>query len=240
MFFLLKIKRWSMVKMSPKIKCFLALYSVGFWGGVPPAFENTSHDRYFSNKKSVIDVVFTEICPIHYPTLNEAAQWQVRPFIICSSSIISPTVNWAVFDEGPSDGFKIRISVWGVVRATENPRSKNLHQFFSKRATLKSCKFHPFWIQIKCMKLNRGFHSQKKNTAYFSFFFSDIYSSDQGKRNSLQCFFETLMIDYAQKSLGHSMQQNPRVDFLWTESTAKTRCFFYILKKKKKMNEEAG
>ena len=240
MFFLLKIKRWSMVKMSPKIKCFLALYSVGFWGGVPPAFENTSHDRYFPNKKSVVDVVFTEICPIHYPTLNEAAQWQVRPFIICSSSIISPTVNWAVFDEGPSDGFKIRISVWGVVRATENPRSKNLHQFFSKRATLKSCKFHPFWIQIKCMKLNRGFHSQKKNTAYFSFFFSDIYSSDQGKRNSLQCFFETLMIDYAQKSLGHSMQQNPRVDFLWTESTAKTRCFFYILKKKKKMNEEAG
>ena len=234
MFFLLKIKRWSMVKMSPKIKCFLALYSVGFWGGVPPAFENTSHDRYFPNKKSVVDVVFTEICPIHYPTLNEAAQWQVRPFIICSSSIISPTVNWAVFDEGPSDGFKIRISVWGVVRATENPRSKNLHQFFSKRATLKSCKFHPFWIQIKCMKLNRGFHSQKKNTAYFSFFFSDIYSSDQGKRNSLQCFFETLMIDYAQKSLGHSMQQNPRVDFLWTESTAKTRCFFYILKKKKK------
>ena len=176
MFFLLKIKRWSMVKMSPKIKCFLALYSVGFWGGVPPAFENTSHDRYFPNKKSVVDVVFTEICPIHYPTLNEAAQWQIRPFIICSSSIISPTVNWAVFDEGPSDGFKIRISVWGVVRATENPRSKNLHQFFSKRATLKSCKFHPFWIQIKCMKLNRGFHSQKKNTAYFSVFFFQLKS----------------------------------------------------------------
>ena len=119
--FLLKMKRSSMVKTSPKIKCFLALYSVGFWGGIPPAFENTSHDRYFSNKKSVIDVVFTEICPIHYPTLNEAAQSQIRPFIICSSSIISPTVNWAVFDEGPSGGFKIRINVWGVVRANENP-----------------------------------------------------------------------------------------------------------------------
>ena len=171
MFFLLKIKRWSMVKMSPKIKCFLALYSVGFWGGVPPAFENTSHDRYFSNKKSVVDVVFTEICPIHYPTLNEAAQSQIRPFIICSSSIISPTVNWAVFDEGPSDGFKIRISVWGVVRAFENPRSKNLHQFFSKRANLKSCKFHPFWILLKYMKINWIFDSQKKNTAYFSVFF---------------------------------------------------------------------
>ena len=59
-----------MVKMSPKLKCFLALYSVGLWGGIPPAFENTSHDRDFPNKKSVIDVVFTEIGPIHYPTLN--------------------------------------------------------------------------------------------------------------------------------------------------------------------------
>ena len=160
--------------------------------------------------------------------------WQTRPFIICSSSIISPKVNWAVFDEGPSDGFKIGLSVWGMVRANENPTSKNMHQFFSKRATLKSCKFHPFWIQLKYMKLNWSFDSQKKNTAYFSLFFSDIYSSNQGIRNSLQCFFETLMIEYVQKSLGHSIQQNPRVDFLWTESTAKTRCFFYILKKKKK------
>lgn len=163
--------------MSPKIKGFLALYSVGFWGGIPSAFENTSHDRYFPNKKSVVNVVFTEICPIHYPTLNEAAQWQIRPFIICSSSIISPIVNWAVFDEGPSDGFKIGISVWGVVRATENPRLKNLHQFFSKRATLKSCKFHPFWIQLKYMKLNWSFDSQKKNTAYFSIVF--FFSSNQ-------------------------------------------------------------
>ena len=97
--------------------------------------------------------------------------WQTRPFIICSSSIISPKVNWAVFDEGPSDGFKIGLSVWGMVRANENPTSKNVHQFFSKRATLKSCKFHPFWIQLKYMKLNWSFDSQKKNTAYFSFFF---------------------------------------------------------------------
>ena len=47
------------------------------------------------------------------------------------------------------------------------------------------------------------------------------------------------MIEYARKSLKHSIQQNPRVDFLWTESTVKTRCFFTLLKKKK-MNEEAG
>ena len=166
--------------------------------------------------------------------------WQTRPFIICSSSIISPKVNWAVFDEGPSDGFKIGLSVWGMVRANENPTSKNVHQFFSKRATLKSCKFHPFWIQLKYMKLNWSFDSQKKNTAYFSLFFSDIYSSNQGIRNSLQCFFETLMIEYVQKSLGHSIQQNPRVDFLWTESTAKTRCFFYILKKKKNRTKKLG
>ena len=155
------------------------------------------------------------------------------------SHIISPKVNWAVFDEGPSDGFKIGLSVWGMVRANENPTSKNVHQFFSKRATLKSCKFHPFWIQLKYMKLNWSFDSQKKNTAYFSFFFLDIYSSNQSIRNSLQCFFETLMIEYAQKSLGHSIQQNPRVDFLWTESTAKTRCFFYIIMKNKKIERRS-
>ena len=62
-----------MVKITPKKQMLLALCTVGFRGGIRVAFENTSHDRDFPNKKSVIDVVFTEIGPIHYPTLNEAA-----------------------------------------------------------------------------------------------------------------------------------------------------------------------
>ena len=62
-----------MLKMKPKKQMPLVLCAVDFRGGIRCAFENTSHDRDFPNKKSVIDVVFTEIGPIHYPTLNEAA-----------------------------------------------------------------------------------------------------------------------------------------------------------------------
>ena len=51
---------------------FLALYAVGFQGGIPLAFENTSHDPYFPNEKSVMHVVFTDISPIHHPTFNGA------------------------------------------------------------------------------------------------------------------------------------------------------------------------
>ena len=83
------------------------------------------------------------------------------------------------------------------------------------------------------MKLNWSFDSQKKNTAYFSIFFS---VQIKGKRNSLQCFFETLMIEYAWKSLRHSIQQNPRVDFFvdWINSE---NTLFLKKKKKKKKNE---
>ena len=41
-------------------------------------------------------------------------------------SSMSPKVNWAVFNEGPSDGFKIGMAVWGVLRASENSASKIL------------------------------------------------------------------------------------------------------------------
>ena len=44
-----------------KNQCFLALRTVGFWGGIRGAFEKTSHDVYFSNKKSVVSAFFTEI-----------------------------------------------------------------------------------------------------------------------------------------------------------------------------------
>ena len=39
----------------------LALCTVGFRGGIRGAFENTSHDVYFSNKKSVVSSLITEI-----------------------------------------------------------------------------------------------------------------------------------------------------------------------------------
>ena len=39
----------------------LALYAVDFRGGIRCAFENSSHDVYFSNKKSVENALFTEI-----------------------------------------------------------------------------------------------------------------------------------------------------------------------------------
>ena len=39
----------------------VALYTVGFRGGIRGAFENTSYDVYFSNKKSVVNALFTEI-----------------------------------------------------------------------------------------------------------------------------------------------------------------------------------
>ena len=61
-----------MVKITPKKQTFLALYAVGFQGGVPLAFENTSHDPYFPNKKSVVHVVFNDISPIHVRACNEA------------------------------------------------------------------------------------------------------------------------------------------------------------------------
>ena len=166
--------------------------------------------------------------------------WYIRPFSYhnLGCSIISRKLMMTDLSETPSDGFKIGIAVWGVVRAFENPRSKNLHQFFSKRANLKSCKFHPFWILLKYMKINWIFDSQKKNTAYFSVFF---FNSNQGKRNSLQCFSETLMIEFAWKSLRHSIQQNPRVDFFVDWINSENTLFFYLIKKKKKkMNEEAG
>ena len=104
--------------------------------------------------------------------------WYIRPFSYhnLGCSIISRKLMMTDLSETPSDGFKIGIAVWGVVRAFENPRSKNLHQFFSKRANLKSCKFHPFWILLKYMKINWIFDSQKKNTAYFSVFFFQLKS----------------------------------------------------------------
>ena len=39
----------------------LALCIVGVRGGIRGAFENTSHDVYFSNKKSVVSSLITEI-----------------------------------------------------------------------------------------------------------------------------------------------------------------------------------
>ena len=39
----------------------LALCTVGFRGGIRGAFENTSHDVYFSNKKTVVNALITEI-----------------------------------------------------------------------------------------------------------------------------------------------------------------------------------
>ena len=51
--------------------------------------------------------------------------------------------------------------------------------------------------------------SKEKDSILQHFFFS----SNQGKRNSLQCFFETLIIENAWKFLRHLYQQNPRVDF---------------------------
>ena len=54
---------------------FLALYAVGFQGGIPLAFKNTSHDPYFPNKKSVMHVVFTDISPIHDRAYNETQKF---------------------------------------------------------------------------------------------------------------------------------------------------------------------
>ena len=44
-----------------KKQMLLALCTVGFRGRIRVAFENTSHDVYFSNKKLVVNPLFTEI-----------------------------------------------------------------------------------------------------------------------------------------------------------------------------------
>ena len=166
--------------------------------------------------------------------------WQTRPFIICSSSIISPKVNWAVFDEGPSDGFKIGLSVWGMVRANENPTSKNVHQFFSKRATLKSCKFHPFWIQLKYMKLNWSFDSQKKNTAYFSFFFRHLQLKSRHTQLPSMLFWNANDRVRSKISGAFNTTKSTRWFFVDWINSENTLFFLHIKKKKKNRTKKLG
>ena len=62
-----------MVKITPKKQMLLALCTEGFRGGIRVAFENTSHDVYFSKKKSVVNALFTEIGHHEHRAHNEDA-----------------------------------------------------------------------------------------------------------------------------------------------------------------------
>ena len=60
--------------------------------------------------------------------------WQTRPFIIYSSSIMSPKVNWAVFNEGPSDSFNFEIAIWGWLELLKTYDGKFCLKFFTLTA----------------------------------------------------------------------------------------------------------
>ena len=62
-FFLTKLKMRGLIygENGTKKQMLLALCTVGFRGRIRVAFENTSHDVYFLNKKLVVNPLFTEI-----------------------------------------------------------------------------------------------------------------------------------------------------------------------------------
>ena len=83
--------------------------------------------------------------------------------------------------------------------------------------------------------------SQKNNSILQLILRNLQFKVKQSKRNSSQCFSETLIGEYVLKNLRHSLQQDPRVDFFVDFINSENTLFYlHIKKKKKKMNEEAG
>ena len=71
---------WSKPKMkglkygenyTKKTNASSSLCTEGFRGGIRVAFENTSHDVYFSKKKSIVNALFTEIGHHEHRAYNE-------------------------------------------------------------------------------------------------------------------------------------------------------------------------
>ena len=161
---------------------------------------------------------------------------------VCHQSFItSPIVNWADFDEGPLDGFKIGIAVWGVLRASENSASKilriskpfsNIHESYLSQnfslvnpLILHRAKMHEAQLELR----------SQRNKSILQLIFRNLqFKVKQSKRNSIQCFSETLIGEYVLKTLRHSLQQDPRVDFLWTRINSENTLFYLHIKKKKK------
>ena len=79
--------------------------------------------------------------------------------------------------------------------------------------------------------------SQKNNSILQISFRNLQFKVKQSKRNSIQCFSETLIGKHVLKTLRHSLQQDPHVDFgVDFINSEKTLFYLHI---KKKMNEEA-
>ena len=140
--------------------------------------------------------------------------------------------------ETPSDGFKIGIAVWGVLRASENSASKilriskpisnytwklSISKFQPRKPLLHKAKMHEAQLELR---------SQKNNSILQVIFRNLQFKVKQSKRNSIQCFSETLIGEYVLKTLRHSLQQDPRVDFFWTRINSENTLFYLHIKKK--------
>ena len=109
----------------------------------------------------------------------------------------------------------------------------SISQFQPRKSRLHKAKMHEAQLELR---------SQKNHSILQLIFRNLQFKVKQSKRNSIQCFSETLIVDHAFKKLRHSLQQDPRVDFGVDFINSKNTIFllFIHLIKKKKMNEEAG
>ena len=104
-----------------------------FKGG-SPLHSKTHHMIHIFPTKNQSCMLFSMISAQFTIGLVMKLWWQTRPFIIYSSSIMSPKVNWAVFKEGPSDSFKFEIAIWGWLELLKTYDGKFCLKFFSSTA----------------------------------------------------------------------------------------------------------
>ena len=122
-----------------------------------------------------------------------------------------------VFHEQPSDGLKIVLAVWGMIRATKNPILKISPQKF----------FKPVPRKMQTHETQLEFHISK--TPYFSIYTS--LNSKYSKHTLLQCFFELNLGWNAWKSPWIKRRQQDDIVFclLSLKSTVKKRFFCCFL-----------